>query len=56
VSTEFRPPLVKLDQMEFSWRRKDGSLVDFQGLDNSFTLRFRIRGRSLGLPQFVNRV
>lgn len=56
VSTEFRPPLAKLDQMEFSWRRKDGSLVDFQGLDNSFTLRFRIRGRSLGLPQFVNRV
>lgn len=56
VSTEFRPPLAKLDQMEFSWRRKDGSLVDFQGLDNSFTLRFRIRGRSLGLPQFVSRV
>jgi hypothetical protein len=56
VSTEFRPPLAKLDQLEFSWRRKDGTLVDFQGLDNSFTLRFKIRERSLGLPQFVSRV
>lgn len=55
IKNDFRPSLAKLDQLEFSWLRKDGSLVDFQGVDCSFILRFKCRARSLGTPQFVNR-
>jgi hypothetical protein len=55
IKNDFKPPLAKLDQLEFSWLRSDGSLVDFQGVDCSFILRFKCRARSLGAPQFVNR-
>lgn len=55
VRKVFKPPLAKLDQMEFMWLRKDGTPVDFQNLDNSFILRFHCRGRSLGMPQLTSR-
>ena len=55
VRKVFKPPLAKLDQMEFMWLRKDGTPVDFQNIDNSFILRFHCRGRSLGMPQLTSR-
>jgi len=37
---DFEVPLTRLSQLSVSWRRSDGSLVDFEGLDNNaFQLR-----------------
>lgn len=48
VSRFFKPPLGRLESLEFLWLTKDGNLVDFHNMDSSFVLKFTCQGRSLG--------